>query len=144
MFVKTRKRVKYLCLFVLLVHASNSAQNRTKLYHCALLLLPESPWAKLYYHGDALSFLTMTGMTRHTFRLLHGVLFEGLQQRTGHGQPQLMDPNAELGLFLFFIGSTMGYKHLCLIFGCTPTVCSRVFNKMLKLLVKKLKKASFS
>jgi hypothetical protein len=34
----------------------------------------------------------------------------------------------------------MGYKHLCLIFGCTPTVCSRVLNKMLKLVVKKLKR----
>jgi hypothetical protein len=51
-----------------------------------------------------------------------------------------MDPNADLGLFLFFIGSTMGYKHLCLIFGCTPTVCSRVLNKMLKLVVKNLKR----
>jgi hypothetical protein len=34
----------------------------------------------------------------------------------------------------------MGVKHLCLIFGCTPTLCSRVLNKMLKLVVKKLKR----
>jgi len=34
----------------------------------------------------------------------------------------------------------MGYKHLCLIFGCTPTVCSRVITSMLKLVVKKLKR----
>jgi hypothetical protein len=61
----------------------------------------------------------MTGMTRHAFTLLHDVLFFGKQpQRTG--RPQLMNPTAQLGLFLFFIGSTMGYKHLCLIFGCTP------------------------
>jgi len=82
----------------------------------------------------------MTGMTRHAISLLHDVLFVGQQQRTGQGRPKLMDPNAELGLFLFFIGSTMGYKHLCLIFDFTPTVCSRVMNKMLKLVVKKLKR----
>jgi hypothetical protein len=93
----------------------------------------------LYHHGDASSFLTMTGMTRNAFTILHDVLFFGQQpQRTG--RPQLMNPNAQLGLFLFFIGSTMGYKHLCLIFGCTPTVRSRVINKMLKLVVKKLKR----
>jgi len=51
-----------------------------------------------------------------------------------------MDKPAQLGLFLFFIGSTMGYKHLCLIFGCTPTVCSRVITSMLNLVVKKLKR----
>jgi len=79
-------------------------------------------------------------MTRHAISLLHDVLFVGQQQRTGQGRPKLMDPNAELGLFLFFIGSTMGYKHLCLIFDFTPTVCSRVMNKMLKLVVKKLKR----
>ena len=31
MLVQTRLRVKYLCLFVLLVHASNSVRNHTKL-----------------------------------------------------------------------------------------------------------------
>ena len=139
MLVKTRKRVLYFCLFVVLVHASNSVRNRTKLHRCAVLLPFESPWAKLYHHGDASSFLTMTGMTRNAFTILHDVLFFGEQpQRTG--RPQLMNPTAQLGLFLFFIGSTMGYKHLCLIFGCTPTVCSRVINKMLKLVVKKLKR----
>ena len=139
MLVKMRKRVLYFCLFVVLVHASNSVRNRTKLHRCEVLLPFESPWAKLYHHGDASSFLTMTGMTRNAFTILHDVLFFGEQhQRTG--RPQLMNPTAQLGLFLFFIGSTMGYKHLCLIFGCTPTVCSRVINKILKLDVKKLKR----
>jgi len=139
MLVRTRQRVKYLCLFVLLVHASNSVRNRTKLHRCALLSPHESPWAKLFHFGDASSFLTMTGMTRRSFRLLHDVLFLG-HQRYEFGRPQLMDKPAQLGLFLFFIGSTMGYKHLCLIFGCTPTVCSRVITSMLKLVVKKLKR----
>jgi hypothetical protein len=37
MLVKTRKRVKYLCLFIFVIHASNSVQSRTKLYPCGLL-----------------------------------------------------------------------------------------------------------
>ncbi len=32
----------------------------------------------------------------------------------------------------------MQYKHLCLIFGVTPSVCSRVINTMLKKVVRKL------
>ncbi len=139
MLVQTWHRVKYLCLFILLVHASNSVCNCTKLHCCALLLPHKSPWAKLFCFGDASSFLTMTGMTRCLFGLLYDVLFLG-QQPQETGRPQVMDKPTQLGLFLFFIGSTMGYKHLCLIFGCTPTVCSRVNTSMLKLVVKKLKR----
>jgi hypothetical protein len=80
----------------------------------------------------------MTGMSRQAFTLHHDALiFNEQPQRTG--RPQLMHPTAQLCLFLFFIGSTMGYQHLCLIFGITPTVCSRVINQMLMLVVRKLK-----
>jgi hypothetical protein len=34
----------------------------------------------------------------------------------------------------------MGIKHMCLIFGVVPSVCSKIINKMLHLVVKKLKK----
>jgi hypothetical protein len=34
----------------------------------------------------------------------------------------------------------MGNKHLCLIFGITPSICSRVIKKMLLLVVRKLKR----
>jgi hypothetical protein len=51
-----------------------------------------------------------------------------------------MDPIAQLGLYLFFVGSTMGIKHLCLILGVTPSVCSRMITTMLSLVVEKLKK----
>jgi hypothetical protein len=100
------------------------------LHHCALLKHHESPWLKLYCRGDASSFPTMTGLSRQAFSLLHEVLFLGQQpQRTG--RPQLMPSTAQLGLFLFYIGSTMGIKHLCLIFGITPTIFSIIINKML-------------
>jgi hypothetical protein len=51
-----------------------------------------------------------------------------------------MDPVAQLSLYLFFVGSTMGIKHLCLIFGITPSVCSHTISTMLWLAVQKLKR----
>ncbi len=84
----------------------------------------------------------MTGLTRRAFTLLLNILFtENNQQPTVSktGRPELLDPIAQLGLYLFFIGSTMGIKHLCLIFGVMPMPCSAVINKMMQLVVKKLK-----
>jgi hypothetical protein len=34
----------------------------------------------------------------------------------------------------------MGIKHLCMIFGVVPSICSDVINKMLRLVVRKLKR----
>ena len=139
MLASKRRRVKYLALLILLIHASNSIRDRTKLHRCSLLSHNESPWIKLYRHGDASSFLNMTGLTRHDFSLLHDVLFVG-QQPQRMGRPRLMESTAQLGLFLFYLGSTMGMKHLCMIFGITPSTCSEVINKMLHLVVRKLKR----
>jgi hypothetical protein len=139
MLASTRRRVKYLALFILLIHASNSIRDRTKLHRCSLLSHNESPWIKLYRHGDASSFLNMTGLTRHAFSLLHDVLFVG-QQPQRMGRPRLMESTSQLGLFLFYLGSTMGMKHLCMIFGITPSTCSEVIDKMLHLVVRKLKR----
>ena len=33
----------------------------------------------------------------------------------------------------------MNNKHLCLIFGITPSACSRILNNMLKLVVRRLR-----
>ena len=44
-----------------------------------------------------------------------------------------------MGLFLFYIGSTMNYKFLCVIFGITPNPCSRMLRNMLKLVVRRLR-----
>ncbi len=43
--------------------------------------------------------------------LIDAVLVDGQPQRTG--RPQLMHPMAQLGLYLFYIGSTIRIKHLC-------------------------------
>ena len=139
MLASKRRRVKYLALLILLIHASNSIRDRTKLHRCSLLSHNKSPWIKLHRHGDASSFLNMTGLTRHAFSLLHDVLFVG-QQPQRMGRPRLMESTAQLGLFLFYLGSTMGMKHLCMIFGITPSTCSEVIDKMLHLVVRKLKR----
>ncbi len=49
-----------------------------------------------------------------------------------------MGADGYLGLFLFYLGSTMQYKHLCLIFGLTPTVCGKAINWMLRRSVRLL------
>jgi hypothetical protein len=78
---------------------------------------------KLYYHGDRSSFLLMTELTRRAFHLLLNTFTDSNQQPNVPkvGRPELLDPIAQLGLSLFFIGSTMGFKHLCLIFGVMST-----------------------
>jgi hypothetical protein len=139
--LKTRHRVRYLALLLLLIHANNLVRNRSYLHRCALLAPAESPWTKLYHHGGAPSFLMMTGMSRQAFLQLFDILFiDGHQQHYRGGRPPLMDPIAQLGLYLFFVGSTMGIKHLCLIFGVIPSVCSCTITAMLSLVVQKLKR----
>jgi hypothetical protein len=43
-----------------------------------------------------------------------------------------------LGLLLCYLGSQMTIKWLCLIFGITPTPCSRIIKKILRMTVKQL------
>jgi len=82
----------------------------------------------LYRHGDASSFLIMTGMSRQAFLQLFDVLFiDGHQQHYRGGWPPLMDLIAQLGLYLFFVGSTMGIKHLLLDFWCY-TLSLQLYN----------------
>jgi len=109
----------------------------------AILSPAFSPWQRLYTFGDDQSFLTMTGMNRHAFMMLEQALFVNSNANTTDrigGRPPSLDNHGQLGLFLFYLGSKMGVKHLCMIFGITPSSCSRFINKMLKLTAKRLKK----
>jgi hypothetical protein len=38
----------------------------------------------------------------------------------------------------------MSYKHLCMLFGITPSVCSRIIKKMLSKVVRKLRNHPFA
>jgi hypothetical protein len=50
-----------------------------------------------------------------------------------------LGPEGYLGLLLFYLGSTLHYKYLCLIFGRTPSICSRVITWMLRKMVRLLR-----
>ncbi len=82
----------------------------------------------------------MTGLTREAFDMLHDILkppgHPSLPKRKGRKWSLTLE--GHLGLFLFYICSTMNYKYLCLIFGVTPNTCSRMLKNMLKLVVRRL------
>jgi hypothetical protein len=130
MLPSSRKKLRQIFLIVLLIRAHNSVRNRTKVHRCALLTPSQSPWERLYHHGGASSFLQMTGLTRSAFCTLNAAIFDDNIQWpfVRRGRPKLLNSAAQLGLYLFFIGLTMGIKHLCMIFGVVSSVCSFVIN----------------
>ena len=70
-------------------------------------------------------------MRRHNRRQVY--------HRKRRGRPPLLAPEDQLGLILFYFGSTMTMRFLCMIFGVTPSVCSRALRHMLKRIVKTLR-----
>jgi hypothetical protein len=82
----------------------------------------------------------MTGLTGEAFVTLHDILqppeYHSFERRKGHKWS--LPSGALLGLLPFYLGSTMSYKHLCLVFGITPSVCSHILNNMIKLAVGRL------
>ncbi len=128
------QHLRRLLLLILLVHLHNKIRDRHILLRQALVQPLDSPWTKLYQFADPLSFLHMTGLTRPTFAMLLDYLFdlEDIVRRRRRGRPQLLGPEGFLGLLLFYLGSTMNYKHLSMLFGITRSVCSHVINMMPK------------
>jgi hypothetical protein len=87
----------------------------------------------------------MTGLNRRAFVMLMDHVFDLVAfARRCRGHPRLLGPEGYLGLILFYLGSTMNYNHLCLIFGITPLVCSRGINWMLKKIVHTLRDHPFA
>ena len=87
----------------------------------------------------------MTGLTREIFRSLLDLFDLDFIARHCHcGRPHSLPPGGYLGLFLFYLGRTMSYKHLCMLFGIAPSVCSRIINKMLRKVVRKLRNHPFA
>ena len=146
--VTRRIRIVSLIILLLLLH-NNMRGPRPYLLRKAVLHPSQSPWQKLLQCGDDSSFLYMTGFTREAFNMLLENVFDmeqhrRRQQNRRRGRPPLLSPEGQLGLLLFYLGSTMQNKFLCIIFGITPSVCSRVVWHMLRRVVNKLRRHPWS
>ena len=139
-----RYRTLVFIVILLMIEYHNSLRTRSYLHRSALTSAHTSSWKQLLDNGDESSFLHMTGLTRHAFYLLRDALFSKDELRNlvlgkrKRGRPQLLNPDAKVGLLLFYIGSTMGIKWICMIFGITPSTCSHFINAMLTRACNKL------
>ena len=133
-------RFKVFLLLPCIIHYYNGIRECSYLLWAAILFLHLAPWCHLMDHGDLSSFLLMTGLTREMFITLLDIIkppgHPALPKRKG--RKWSLPRDAQLGLLLFYIGSTMAIKNLCLLFGITTSVCSRILNNVLKLCVRRL------
>ena len=138
---RQRWKIKVLMAMVMIAVYHNSLRVRSYLLRAALIPPSLSPWRKLYDEGDSSSFLHITGLTREAFnRLLYIVIPPGHRMRQRRrGRPWSLPPDGMLGLLLCYLGSQMTIKWLCLIFGITPSPCSRILKKILRMTVKRLR-----
>jgi hypothetical protein len=136
------ERLRRVLMVVLLFQLHNSIRTRHYLHRPAVVSPSDLPWQRLYEQADQSSFLHMTGLTRQCFVMLLSALFdhEDILPHLRHrrGRPGSLRPEGCLGLLLFYLRSTMNHKHLCLIFGIVPGVCSKVICAMLRLAVRRL------
>ena len=130
-----QQRLRRVLMVVLLFQLHNSIRSRHYLHRPTLVSPGDLPWQWLYERADPSSFLHMTGLTRPCFAMLLSVLFDPEeilpQRRRRRGRPRSLQPEGCLGLLLFYLGSTMNHKHLCMIFGIVPGICSKVVRAML-------------
>ena len=119
-------RFKVFLLLLAIIRHYNGIRDHSYLTRSAILLPHLAPWRHLMDNSDASSFLLMTGLTRDAFNTLLDII-----KPPGHsalpkqkGRKWSLPPDAQWGLLLFYVGSTMVMKHLCLLFGITPSVCS--------------------
>ena len=108
-----QQRMILLFLFIAVAQLYNSLRECTYLLKCAVLLPHLAPWHHLMDHADASSFLHMTGLTRDAFILLLNILQPPSHPARGtmRGRRCSLPPDSQLGLLLFYLGSTMGIKH---------------------------------
>jgi hypothetical protein len=95
--------IKQILLLILLLQYYNSICNRHYLLCQAVVDPRVSPWRKLYEHADNSSFLHMTGLNHHAFRLLLEYLFDDdvIIPCRRRGLPCSLGPEGYLGLLLF-------------------------------------------
>jgi hypothetical protein len=123
----TKKRhIKRVSLVIYLLLYHNSLRDWSYLLRQSVLCANEAPWRRLFLRGDSTSFLHMTGLTHEAFRSLLDYLFDldFIARHRRRVRPLSLSPDGYLGLFLFYLGSTMSYRHLCMLLTATAT-CSQ-------------------
>jgi hypothetical protein len=140
------RHLQRILLVILLIQYYNSIQDRHYFLHQAIVDPCKSPWRKLDEKADDSSFLHIKGLTRHAFRLLLEYLFDAddIVPHCRRQQPCSLGPDGCLGLLIFYLESAMHYKHLCLIYGTTLSVCGCVINWMLRRMVRLLNNHPFA
>ncbi len=123
--------INVLMVLVLLACYHNNIHVHSYLLRAALVPPSLSPWRKLYDEGDSSSFLHVTGLMREAFNCLLYVVIppSHTMRRRRRGRPWSLTPDGMLGLLLYYLGSQMTLKWLCLIFGINPMPCSRILKK---------------
>jgi hypothetical protein len=140
-----QRRLRLVLLAVLLLQYHKSIRDRHCLLQLAIVDLRESPWKRLYKNADDTSFLHLTGLNRRAFGMLFEHVFNLEEFSCPRcGRPRLLGPDGYLGLVLFYLGSTMNHKYLCLVFDTTPSVCSRAINWLLRKIVRALRNHPFA
>ena len=98
------------------VFAINSIREggRHGLARIALIHPKFSPWRRLLNYADEKSFIEMTGFNFHSYRSLVSIIStaDKIIRIPRPGRPKLLDIQDEIGLYLFFVNSTMRTKHL--------------------------------
>ena len=138
---------KLLPAFVVAIVAAVIAYNgirdggRHYLLRQALVHPKFSAWRRLLNYGNEGSFLDLTGFDFQTFRELVNLIAIA-SERGNHrsvGRPKLLNIDDEIGLYLFYLNSTMKAKHLALIFGILPNTVNSTIRRMMKRVVRALK-----
>ena len=122
-------------LLLVVIEDHNGIRIKRNLLRQALVMHSLSPWIHLYHNADDNSFFTMTGVTREVFNMLLAIVYpppDPSASRSRPRGPQSLQTHSELGMFLFFIDSTMQIKYICPLFGCTPSVGLCVLRCLLK------------
>ena len=108
-----------LCLLLflfILIKYHNSIRNRSYLTRNAVLSPSASPWKRLLEFADEGSFLNVTGFNRLAFAELVSVLFTDLEFEERipgsrkRGRATALDIEGQVGLYLFYVGSTLKTK----------------------------------
>jgi hypothetical protein len=132
-----------IALFACAIVSYNSirAGGRHYLTRAGLIHPRFGPWRRLLNYGDEGSFIEMTGLNFDAFRdLVYMVATEDERARRRRvGRPKLLNLDDEIGLFLFFVNSTMRAKHLSMIFGILPNTISITIRLIMKRIIRALK-----